>query len=213
MTRTLDVMLIESHQGAAAAAVRALEAAGHHVHRCTDGSAPAFPCYGITDPAQCPLARHVDVALVVRRQVSPRPTASEHGTTCALRAGVPLVEAGPTALDPYEPWLSARVDEDVVVTCEAASDKGLGELRREIMRLVGPILHGAGIPPHRAVCHLMPALTRLGVRFELPAAASPAVKQALAVRVLDAVRGAGRTYGPVHVSVHDCDQYRRPPPP
>jgi hypothetical protein len=38
----------------------------------------------------------------------------------------------------------------------------------------------------------------------LPTAVTRAVKQAQAVRVLDAVRGAGRTYGPVHVSVHDA---------
>jgi hypothetical protein len=39
------------------------------------------------------------------------------------------------------------------------------------------------------------------VRFDLPVSVSSAVRQALAVRVLDALRGAGRTYGPVQVSV------------
>jgi hypothetical protein len=39
------------------------------------------------------------------------------------------------------------------------------------------------------------------VRFDLPAAVEPAVRQALAVRVLDAVRRSGRTYGPVRISV------------
>jgi hypothetical protein len=42
---------------------------------------------------------------------------------------------------------------------------------------------------------------RLNVRFDLPVSVTPLVRQALAVRVLDAVRGAGRTYGPVQVSV------------
>ena len=47
-----------------------------------------------------------------------------------------------------------------------------------------------------------PETTRLRVHFDLPVAVAPAVKQALAVRVLDAVRRAGRTYGPVEVAVH-----------
>jgi hypothetical protein len=44
--------------------------------------------------------------------------------------------------------------------------------------------------------------TALRVQFTLPVPVSAAVKQALAVRVLDAVRSAGRTYGPAKVSVH-----------
>jgi hypothetical protein len=40
------------------------------------------------------------------------------------------------------------------------------------------------------------------VEFALPIPVSAAVKQPLAVRVLDAVRSAGRTSGPTRVSVH-----------
>jgi hypothetical protein len=202
MTRPLDVLVIEGHRGAAASAVHDLEAAGHHVHRCHDDDSHGFPCQGVIDPAGCPLARHIDVALLVRRRVAPRPTALEQGATCAIRAGVPVVEAGPSALDPYEPWLAARADGDVVASCEAATDAARGELRREILRLAAPILFGAGIATSQAVCRIEPATTRLQVQFDLPVAVAPAVKQALAVRVLDAVRGAGRTYGPVEVSVH-----------
>jgi hypothetical protein len=66
---------------------------------------------------------------------------------CAVRAGVPLVEDGSAALDPYEPWLAARVDSAAVfvATCEAACDASLGELRREILRLCPPTLVAAGI--------------------------------------------------------------------
>lgn len=85
----------------------------------------------------------------------------------------------------------------------AATDPALDELRREIIRRVTPVLSGAGIAADRTMCRIEPATTRLDVRFDLPAAVTPATKQALAVRVLDAVRGAGRTYGPVQVSVHD----------
>jgi hypothetical protein len=202
MTRPLDVLIIESHRGVAASAVDGLEAAGHHVHRCHDDDSDGFPCRGVTDPAGCPLARHMDVALLVRHRVAPRSTPLEQGVACAVRADVPVVEDGPAALDPYEPWLAARVDGDVVSACEAATDAALGDLRREVLRMADPILSGAGIPAGQALCHIEPETTRLGVRFDLPVAVTPAVKQALAVRALDAVRAAGRTYGPVEVSVH-----------
>jgi hypothetical protein len=103
MTKPLDVLVIESHPGAAAEAVQALEAAGHHVHRCYDDHSHGFPCLGVIDPAECPLARRTDVALLVRRRVAPGPTALEQGATCAIRAGVPLVEAGPEPLVPSSP--------------------------------------------------------------------------------------------------------------
>jgi hypothetical protein len=201
MTKPLEVLVIESHRGAAAAAVHDLEAAGHHVQRCYDEDSSGFPCRGIVVAAQCPLAGHTDVALLVRSRVAPHPTALEQGVTCAIHAGVPLVEAGPAALDPFELWLTARVDDDVVATCEAACDAALGELRREILRLVAPVLFAAGIAADRAACRLEPEATSLNVRFDLPVSVSPAVRQALAVRVLDAVRGSGRTYGPVQVAV------------
>jgi hypothetical protein len=201
MTKPLEVLVIESHRGAAAAAVHDLEAAGHHVQRCHDEDGPGFPCRGVIEASECPLARHTDVALLVRSRVAPRPTPLEQGATCAIRAGVPLVEAGPDALDPFEHWLAARVDHDVVAACEAASGAALVELRREILRLVAPVLLAAGIAADRAMCRLEPEATRLNVRFDLPVSVTPLVRQALAVRVLDAVRGAGRTYGPVQVSV------------
>jgi hypothetical protein len=91
-----------------------------------------------------------------------------------------------------------------VFTCEAVSDAAIGELRREILRLAAPILFKAGIMTSQTLCHIEPEATRLHVQFDLPTVVTPAVKQALAVRVLDAVRGAGRTYGPVHVSVLDA---------
>ena len=85
----------------------------------------------------------------------------------------------------------------------AAIEDAPDELRREIIRRVAPVLSAAGIATNRVVCLLEPATTRLDVSFHLPVAVSPATKQALAVRVLDAVRGGGRTFGPVHVSVYD----------
>jgi hypothetical protein len=90
----------------------------------------------------------------------------------------------------------------LATSSEATSDAALGELRREILRRVGPILLAAGVATGRTACRLEPEPTQLSVHFEVPVPVSPAMKQALAVRVLDVVRGAGRTYGQVHVFVH-----------
>jgi len=183
MTQPLDVLVIESHQGAAESAVHALEEAGHHVHRCYDDSRD-FPCRGVIDPDGCALARHTDVAI------------------CAIGAGAPLVETGPGGLDPHGAWTAVRAGDDVVATCEAPSEATLDMLRREILRLAAPVLFGAGILTEQTWCRLEPMATRLRVDFDLPITVAPAVKQALGVRVLDAVRGADRTYGPVQVTVH-----------
>lgn len=202
MPEPLDVLVIESHPGEASLAAHALETAGHSVHRCHDDHSRAFPCRGVVDPATCPLGPHIDVALLVRRRVGPRPTVFEQGVSCAIRAGIPLVESGPAALDPYEPYVTARAGADVVGVCQRASDAARDQLRREILRLTAPILRAAGVSDRHVVCTLEPEVTRLHVEFDLPLPVDAAVKQALAVRVLDAVRGAGRTYGSVEVSVH-----------
>lgn len=201
MTPSLDVMVIEARRGAATAAVDALEAAGHRALTCQEPDAPAFPCRAVTTPGDCPLAAGPDVALVVRPRVAPEPTAREAGVACALRAGVPLVEAGPSILDPYEPWLAGRARDDVVGACEAAADAALDDLRRRIMTLVRPVLAIAGVPAPPSVCQIHYAGPRLRVHFELAAPVSDAVRNALGVRVLDAVRAGNRTFGTVDVSV------------
>jgi hypothetical protein len=204
MTRPLDVLIIESYRGAAAAAAHALEAAGHTTSRCHDDDSRGFPCRGVLDPADCPLDSHPDVALLVRRRIDPRPTPLEQGVSCAIRAGVPLVEVGRDVLDPYEPWLAGRVEDgaDVVRACEAVGGAALDDLQRAVMRVASPLLTGLGLSPHEVACRVEPDAARLHVHFDLPLAVGPGVEQALAVRVLDAVRAGGRTYGAVGVSVH-----------
>jgi hypothetical protein len=202
MSRPLDVLVIESRPGAAAEAVRALEEAGHRPLTCRD-EASGLPCRGVASPDDCPLAHRPDVALLVRSRVDPRVTSLETGARCALRAGVPVVESGSAALDPFEPWLAGRVGaEGVVAACEAGAARALDELRREIFRRVAPTLSAVGIPVCDARCTVEDVDLRLRVRFDLPAPVDRAVQQALAVRVLDALRSSRRTFGGVDVSVH-----------
>jgi hypothetical protein len=90
----------------------------------------------------------------------------------------------------------------VVPTCEAAGGADLDDLRRTILRVASPLLTGLCLSPHEVACRVEHDAASLHVRFDLPLAVGPSIEQALAVRVLDAVRTVGRTYGAVGVSVH-----------
>jgi len=121
---SLNVMVLESEYGAADEARAELVEAGHVALRCHERGEPVFPCRGIVDAASCPLNSHiVDVALTVRSRVRSQPAASEDGVRCALLKHVPLVVAGPSALDPYNGFETRVLDRTygVVETCEAAA--------------------------------------------------------------------------------------------
>lgn len=199
MVDTLDVLLIEGQTHGADVAAAELGAAGHRVHRCFQPGDRGFPCAGITDPAGCPIDRAVDVALLVRSHVAPRPTALERGVSCAIRAGVPIVEDGPPILDPFEPWLAARTDGNVSEACVAAAGSSFDPLRHDIAARTALLLDAAGIDPASLACAIEQHFPRLLVVLSGPTV-SKRLKQALAVRVLDAVRASGRTYGAVDVS-------------
>lgn len=141
---TLDVLLIEDRPGAATDDADALEAAGHRVHRCFDHSDRSAPCR-VLDGQPCPVDGGLDVALVVRRGVVTRPTPYEAGVSCALRAGVPLVEDGTDERDPYTRFLSGRVTGDPVAECEAVVERSRARLRDEMRGLVATLAAAGGL--------------------------------------------------------------------
>lgn len=197
MTQFLDVLLIEGRP--ASAASDALTAHGHRVHRCHSLDDSSFPCVAVTDPVACPIDRGVDVTLVVRRSVNPRPTALEGGVTCAIRARIPIVEDGPTILDPFEPWLTGRVDGDVNQACLDAADARFEPLRHNIAGRTLMPLRAACIDPASVECIIDADRSKLRVRLRGPSIPMR-LEQALAVRALDAVRAFGVTYDKVNVS-------------
>lgn len=207
MAEPLDILLIESSPHAADLAAADLAAAGHRVHRCHDHDSRGFPCVGVAEPGACPLDDPVDVALIVRPRVSPRPTPLEGGVSCALRVGVPIVEQGPEVLDPFAPWVSRRVSpgDDLSAALSEAVHDGFAPLRELIRTRIAPLTSALGVHPATVGCRIERAGTSLDVHLDLPSAASPALSQALAVRVLDAVRSMGRTAGNVDVFVHGPD--------
>lgn len=74
----------------------------------------------------------------------------------------------------------------------------LDALRERILRRIDPVLHAAGVDAHEVTCQVHGGVGRLEVVLQGPAAAR-GVQQAIGVRVVDAVRGAGCTLGAVTV--------------
>lgn len=205
MSRSLDVLVIESHRGAGDAAARNLDAAGHRVHRCHDHDSSGFPCRGVIDPEACPLDHAADVALLVRRPGTFHPTPLEQGVSCAIRADVPVVQLGNGVASPFGDWLAARIDEDAesATAAEAAAEAALDTLRRTVLTMAGPLLIDLGIEPTGVTCDVVPEHDHLHVQLHLPVTADESVKQAVAVRALAALRGQRRNHRSIGVAV-DC---------
>lgn len=196
----LDIMLVESRGGAAEGAVAELTAAGHRVHRCHEHSASSFPCAGVLDHDRCPIDRGVDVALLVRREESAEPTVWEHGVSCALRAGVPVVEDGPAERDPYRDWIAARVGGgSLAATVEGAAHQAFDPLVRTIEARTRRLIESAHLDPDDVTWLVESRGHELVVRLQGPRMTRQ-LEQAIAVRVLDALRSIPQTYGQVDVT-------------
>lgn len=206
MTTHLDVLLLESRSGAADDAARALEDAGHRVHRCFDdaGADPAgFACTAMTDPDGCPLDASVDVALLAREEGDTVPSPRERAVACAVRAGVPIVAHGHADLDELAPWIDRHVTTDeVVAACEAAADEVWAALRSAILDRIDLLLRAAVIEPDEVTCRLTTTGRDLGVHLDLPRAVGSRAEHVLGVRTLDAVRAAKQDFDQVRVFVH-----------
>jgi len=116
----MDVLVLETEQGAADMTIEKLTDRGHRVSRCHEPGRPAFPCRALEGEGPCPLADPgIDVAVAVRDHPGTLTSLAEDGVSCALRARVPLVVAGRVALHPYEDWTDEVVEDgDVAGACE-----------------------------------------------------------------------------------------------
>ena len=81
---------------------------------------------------------------------------------------------------------------------ETAAPGDLDDLRIEILRRIAPLVRAAGLAEHEVDCRLEGRAALLTVVLRGPRLAA-AVRQALGVRVLDAVHADGRTFGTVDV--------------
>ncbi len=175
MTNHLGVLLIESHPGVGADSASTLQAAGHRVSRCVDPeAADSFPCRGVVDPSGCPVEGHVDVALVVRHTVD-APTAVGHGLGCATRAGIPVVAAGP-------------VGTDVLAACERAAAEPARALSSTLLERISGLLEANSLDPSVVDCDVSLGDDGARVVVSIDAPIDERFRQAVAVRVFDAVR-------------------------
>lgn len=204
MTNDLDVLVIESRPHIAEPAVRELEAAGHRIHRCYDDPDAVGPCRGLSSPSACPVDGPVDVALVVRPGQPDSTGRFEEGVSCAVRAHVPVVELGAAEAEPLRPWITRRVPEggDVAGACVDAIAESFTPVRAEVQGRIARLLGTYSIDMADVAVRFEPRRGGLDVHLDLPVSVPRGVEQALAVRVLDALRGSGRTFGRVDVHVH-----------
>lgn len=186
-------------------AERALTTAGHRVHRCRPVGDTTYTCEGIRAQGRCPLDGPIDVALFER---SDDAHGVADGTRCAIRHGVPLVEHGgtddqATGSGPLESMVArhVRTGDSVVSGCEAAAGIGKAALLDAVFARLRPVLDAAHIPPGAVRTDLEWREDAMVVHVDVPGEPDARLEQALAVRVLDAVRGNPRTYGQVNVQV------------
>lgn len=126
--------------------------------------------------------------------------------SCAIRAGVPVVEAGSSILDPFDPWITRRVGDDgVAAACEEATDLGYAPVIADIKRRCAPMLHDMGRDVDLVTCRIELHWPRLHVHLRVPGSISDGEREALAVRALDAVRADRRNFGKINVQVEGTE--------
>ncbi len=100
----MDVLVIESSPGIATTLQHRLIRDGHEVISCNDSH--GGPCRGVESNESCPLAGHIDVAVLARERNAP-PSLNEMGSVCAARHRVPLVTLYPG--DEFGPGASTEI--------------------------------------------------------------------------------------------------------
>lgn len=78
------------------------------------------------------------------------------------------------------------------------------DLDREIVRRVGPLLNGGGVAPRGTRCRHERHGVDLDVHLTVPNAVDERIRQALVVRVLDALSASGERFGDIDVHI-DAD--------
>lgn len=200
----MKVLLLEGEQGAADEAVRQLGEAGHEVSRCHERDGESFPCTGMLEDHDCPLdGESVDVALVVRGELSPSLSAREDGVRCALRRHIPLVVAGTTDGSPYSDWAAAIHDgvTEIVGTVEAVATAPLPRHGEAAVRGVQDLLAEEGIDPEAVSIEVHRSTNQLRISIRSAVELDQRLADALAVRAQAAVRGLDQYAAKVDVTV------------
>lgn len=202
MTDSLDVLLIETERGSGLLTANTLGASGHRVHRCFPGEnspdAASEVCVAVTE-GDCPIDAHgIDVAVVAGPLRTDQPAQTAAGVTCALRRQVPLV-ADDSCTASFGSRLTGRANGDISGACQRAAETTFAGLRASILARLTPTFVAHRLDPADMGCRIETDGPRLRVTVTGPPAA-PSLRQALGVRVLDAIHADDRVYGQVDVS-------------
>lgn len=202
---TLDVLLLEASPGDGSADALALEEAGHRVHRCFDAHVAGsvhpsgwVPCRTLT-AGECPLDGSIDVALLARRGIAPRPGPREAGVRCAVRAQVPIVEDGGDLLDPFAQWISRRTEgADVVAACEAAAAEAMAPIIEHVRTRSIALLADLDVDPSEIDATVAVDGDQLAIHLTGPPL-PPAVGRALSDRARAAAARMRRAFRTIDV--------------
>jgi hypothetical protein len=183
----MQVLVVESHEGAAERLERALCERGHVVHRCHEERHERTGCRALDAEDGCPLDRQrIDVAVDVRRTHHPAPRPLEQGATCAIRARVPMVLAGVATDSRLERWATSVAVGDVpaVVKAIEAVDGSISPMHQQVVDEALATLAPDG--DTSAVVRRRPG--QVLVELVLPPEVTAAEGERLAVRLVAAVR-------------------------
>jgi hypothetical protein len=205
----MDVLVLESEPHAGDGAARALERAGHIVHRCHDpGASRAFPCAAVAG-GPCPVFdRGVDVAVTVRAHPGSTPAPLEDGVSCALRAHVPVVAAGRTAIQPYECWAAEVVDgeDDLVATCERVAAAPLARHGEVATSELETALRSGHVDDSRCRAEVHRRRGRLKVTVDPGVVVDRTTAELAVRRVMSALREFDRTATGIDISLPGSDE-------
>ena len=205
MTTTLDVLLIETEPYAGLHAATDLSAAGHRIHRCY----PQRPSSGAREQGEprlcaaltgggCPIdGGAIDVAVVAGPAASGDTALTAAGVTCALRHDIPLV-ADDSCTTSFGRRFVRRANGAVVDACVHEAHDAHRDLRVDILRRIAPLCARERLDPNAVGVRFETDGPRLRITLEGPAVKRH-VQQVMGVRVLDAIRSAGRVFGQVDV--------------
>jgi hypothetical protein len=196
----MDVLVVESHLGAAERLRRTLEDRGHRVLTCHEDEHERNGCRAVHADQGCPLDRgRVDVAVDLRRSHHPDPRPLEQGAICAVRARVPLVVAGAPSDSPLEPWATAHVLGDVPAIVEAVEsvDGAVSPMHQRVVdEALDVLLPGEGAT---AVVHRRDG--QIQVELALPSHLTPREAEMVAVRLVAAIRRFDTTTATIDVAL------------
>jgi len=145
----VQVLMSEITSDRARTAVSVLEAHGHEIVTCGDGTPRALPCAALRGES-CVLSAHsVDVALHVE---GPQPPGlGDEGLLCAIRSFVPVVVATTEPgipSEPFGPWAAAICDlHDLDEALVAAAAAPLEAHGAAATRAANAVLASAGMAP------------------------------------------------------------------